>query len=239
MKEWKTLRGRCVLGVCGWGKLRVFWLWIPFWLLNTSTTLFGLPKRCTVAELLHIASDSDNDSVHIGIILLCEVLASSLLNMHERLKWILEDPTPHHPYPPPAPSPSLSNYIIIFLSIKIQMHNLNIWQQQAEREAFCSAAGSKVAFDERRMLNWHCCGKKKKAKENNKRKNNPPKFSPMWNLTALLQKCDTETYWQIWNIQQGYSEAAPGGSTALRRQAPVNLWLFHTVIFKLITLSVW
>lgn len=165
MKEWKTLRGRCVLSVCGWGKLRVFWLWIPFWLLNTSTTLFGLPKRCTVAELLHIASDSDNDSVHIGIILLCEVLASSLLNMHECLKWILEDPTPHHPYPPPAPSPSLSNYIIIFLSIKIQMHNLNIWQQQAEREAFCSAAGSKVAFDERRMLNWHCCGKKKKKKQ--------------------------------------------------------------------------
>lgn len=179
MKEWKTLRGRCVLSVCGWGKLRVFWLWIPFWLLNTSTTLFGLPKRCTVAELLHIASDSDNDSVHIGIILLCEVLASSLLNMHECLKWILEDPTPHHPYPPPAPSPSLSNYIIIFLSIKIQMHNLNIWQQQAEREAFCSAAGSKVAFDERRMLNWHCCGKKKKkAKENNKRKTILQNFPP-------------------------------------------------------------
>lgn len=81
--------------------------------------------------------------------------------------------------PPPAPSPSLSNYIIIFLSIKIQMHNLNIWQQQAEREAFCSAAGSKVAFDERRMLNWHCCGKKKKkAKENNKRKTILQNFPP-------------------------------------------------------------
>lgn len=61
----------------------------------------------------------------------------------------------------------------------------------------------KVAFDEWCMLNWHCCGGKK-AKQNNKRKNYPPKISPQWNLTPRLRKCDTETYWQIWNIQQGY-----------------------------------
>lgn len=58
----------------------------------TLETIFGrwkpepFPKRCTVAELLYIAYDSDNDLVHIGIILLCEVFAPSLLNMHECLK---------------------------------------------------------------------------------------------------------------------------------------------------------
>lgn len=57
-----------------------------FFFFFGCTKLFGLPKRCTVAELLHIAYDGDNDLLHIGIILLCEVLAPSLLNMHECLK---------------------------------------------------------------------------------------------------------------------------------------------------------
>lgn len=99
--ERRTCTVHVVEGSCGFF---FFWLWKPFWLLNTSAALFGLPKRCTVAELLHIAYDSDNDSVHIGIILLCEVLASSLLNMHECLKWILEDPPPPpHTHTPPPP----------------------------------------------------------------------------------------------------------------------------------------
>lgn len=76
-----------VFCVCVWlRKAEGFDFGNHFWLSNTSTTLFGLPKRRTVAELLHIAYDSDNDSAHIGIILLCEVLAPSLLNMHECLK---------------------------------------------------------------------------------------------------------------------------------------------------------
>lgn len=54
--------------------------------VESRSALFGPPKRCTVAELLHIAYDSDNDSAHIGIILPCEVFAPSLLNMHECLK---------------------------------------------------------------------------------------------------------------------------------------------------------
>ncbi len=57
-----------------------------FGLLNSSTRLFVLPKRCTVAEVLHVAYDGDNYLPHIGIILLSEVLAPSLLNMHECLK---------------------------------------------------------------------------------------------------------------------------------------------------------
>lgn len=140
----KNRRGGCVFAcVCGWGELWVLTFFFFFWLLNTSTTLFGLPKRCTVAELLHIAYDSDNDLPHIGIILLCEVLAPSLLNMHECLKWILEDSPP----PPLPPSSSLSNYIIIFLSIKIRMNYLNVWQQPgSEREGFCSAAGRQGCF---------------------------------------------------------------------------------------------
>lgn len=40
----------------------------------------------TAVESLLIAYDADNDLPHIGIILLCEVLAPSLLNMHECLK---------------------------------------------------------------------------------------------------------------------------------------------------------
>lgn len=94
-------------------------------------------------------------------------------------------PPPSKPPPPySAPSSSLSNYIIIFLSIKIRMNNLNVWQQPgSEREGFCSAAGRQGCFWWA-TLNWHCCGaagKKKKAKQNNeRRKKNPPKnFTPV------------------------------------------------------------
>lgn len=118
------------------------WMWFEehcgFWLSESISVAWNqkvFPKRCTVAEWLHI-DDSDNDAAHIGIILPCEVLAPGLLNMHECLKWILED---FHPlsHAPPTPSLLLSDYIIIFLSIKIQMHNLNIWQQQAQKEKVC------------------------------------------------------------------------------------------------------
>lgn len=38
----------------------------------------------------------------------------------------------------------------------------------------------KVAFDERCMLNWHCCGARGKKKTMKEKKNNPPKiFTPV------------------------------------------------------------
>lgn len=45
------------------------------------------------------------------------------------------------------PSSPLSNYIIIFLSIKIRMNNLSIWQQPgSQREGFGTAAGRQGCF---------------------------------------------------------------------------------------------
>lgn len=115
--EYKVRKGRgwggSGMSVCTWLGGCGLWLWKAFWLLRVRTTLFGLPKRSTVAELLHIAYDSDNDSAHIGIILPCEVFAPSLLNMHECLKWILED---FHP-PLSCPLPyivKLSNHIPVY-----------------------------------------------------------------------------------------------------------------------------
>lgn len=136
--RWRLECCRVQSACCCWGKSWGFFF--------GCTKLFGLPKRCTVAELLHIAYDGDNDLLHIGIILLCEVLAPSLLNMHECLKWILEDffsPPTTTTTSTNTSSSSLSNYIIIFLSIKIRMNNLNVWQQPGaeKRKVFCSAAG--------------------------------------------------------------------------------------------------
>jgi len=140
----------CVCTVCSWAKLWVLTLEAVFGCWTPAPHCLVFQKGCTVAELLHIAYDSDNDLPHIGIILLCEVLAPSLLNMHECLKWILEDFfSPPTPSPPSLlhPSSSLSNYIIIFLSIKIRMNNLNVWQQPgSEREGLCSAAGRQGCF---------------------------------------------------------------------------------------------
>lgn len=97
--------------VC-WGKLWVLTLEaILFWLLNTSTRLWS----STVVESLHIAYDGDNDLPHIGIILLCEVLAPSLLNMHECLKWILVDP------PPPIQTPTPLFCPLLFI-VKLYNH---------------------------------------------------------------------------------------------------------------------
>lgn len=133
-----------VLFVC----LFVFTCW------TSSLGFFGLPEgKWRRAAYTHIG-----DINIFGIRLLCEVLASILLNMHECLKWILVAPPP---LPTPAlfstPSTSLSNYIITFPSIKIQMNNLNVWQHPG-----CERHVSEVAFDERCMLKWCYCGKKTK-----------------------------------------------------------------------------
>ena len=81
---------------------------------HTSHMLFWFPKRYK-EELLHIAYDSDNDRVHIGIILLCEVLASGI-----KYAWMFETNLGIF-------SSTLSNYIIIFLSIKTSMNNWKVW----------------------------------------------------------------------------------------------------------------
>lgn len=72
----------CVVCACAKVKLCFLSLKTSFGCWNPE----HFPKRCNVAELQHIAYNSDNDLVHIGIMLLCEVFAPSLLNMHECLK---------------------------------------------------------------------------------------------------------------------------------------------------------
>lgn len=108
--------------------------------------------------------------------------------------------------PSSAPSSSLSNYIIIFLSIKIRMNNLNVWQQPgSEREGFCSAAGRQGCFwwamHAKLTLLWW---KKRRSETIKEKKQSAKKFHPCEILTPRLQKCDTKTYWLIWNIKQGY-----------------------------------
>lgn len=88
--------------------------------------------------------------------------------MHECLKWILEDFHPLFSCPPPPPSLLLSDYIMIFLSIKIQMHNLNIWQQQPQTEKVCVQQLTEGCFWWARFAKltlW-----KKKVKQNNRKK---------------------------------------------------------------------
>lgn len=110
--------------------------------------------------------------------------------------------------PSSAPSSSLSNYIIIFLSIKIWMNNLNVWQQpHSEREGFCSAAGTQGCFwwamHAKLTLLWWKKSKEKKEKKKQSAKNfTPVKFdattSKVWHrntladmkyLTRLQQGC--------------------------------------------------
>lgn len=71
----------------------------------------------------------------------------------------------------------------------------------AVKEEVCvQQLADKVAFDERCMLNWHCCGGKKKKKGRSKtikeKSNTPKNFTPVKSDAPRLQKqkkkCDTE-----------------------------------------------
>lgn len=83
-------------------------------------------------------------------------------------------------------SSSLSNYIIIFLSIKIRMNNLNVWQQPGaeKRKVFCSAAGRQgcvwwAMHAKLTLLWWEKKEEKRRSKTIKKKKHNPlKKISP-------------------------------------------------------------
>lgn len=150
-----------------------------FGLLNTNACNRLVLQREAQPQSRHTLPVMAITTSRTGIILLCEVFAPVPLNMHECLKWILVDSPPPPPPPPPslpaaaaassAPSSPLSNYIIIFLSIKIRMNNLSVWQRPgSEREGFGTAAGRQGCFwwamHAKLTLWW------KRAKRNNERK---------------------------------------------------------------------
>lgn len=104
------------------------------------------------AESPRAACDGDNDFPHWDYY----TAVSSLCTRPIKYAWMFEmnfggSPLHHllqHQQPLLLPPSSpLSNYIIIFLSIKIRMNNLSIWQQPgSQREGFGTAAGRQGCF---------------------------------------------------------------------------------------------
>lgn len=87
---------------------------------------------------------------------------------------------------------------------------------QAQKEKFSAPQlADKVAFDERCMLNWHCCGGKK-AKQNNKRKKQSAK-----NFTPVKFDATTSKVWHR-NILADMKYLA-------RLQRGCSRWM-HTVV---------
>lgn len=125
--EWKVAGEEntcaCLCGFWHWKHVfyfvRFFGVFFFFFgLLNIITGFFGPPqgKRQRVGYTHH------GDINIFGIMLLCEVLASILLNMHECLKWILvATRAPSAPLPSPFFCPllfivKLYNHVPVYLN---------------------------------------------------------------------------------------------------------------------------
>ena len=84
------MQSKAVKGMCVW--LRVLTLEaVSFFFFAVEhhhhTVWSSKGVHCgRIIAYCNMQYDSDNDLLHIGIILLCEVLAPGLLNMHECLK---------------------------------------------------------------------------------------------------------------------------------------------------------
>lgn len=149
------------------------------------------------AESPRAACDGDNDFPHWDYY----TAVSSLCTRPIKYAWMFEmnfGGSPLHrllqhqqPLLLPPSSP-LSNYIIIFLSIKIRMNNLSIWQQPgSQREGFGTAAGRQGCFwwamHAKLTLPWRT------PKRNNERKRRK---------TNMAEKncIHTYTYSTLWNF---------------------------------------
>lgn len=104
--------------------------------------------------------------------------------------------------------------------------------QARKRERFSAQQlADKVAFDERCMLNWHCCGgkkRRKKAKQNNKKKkkqSTKKKFHPLWNSNATTSEVWHRNILADMKYLTRLQPAAAGGSTRRCWQTAVDLGL--------------
>lgn len=158
------------------------------------------------AESPHAACDGDNDFPHWDYY----TAVSSLCTRPIKYAWmfemnfggsplhrLLQQQQQQHQQPLLLPPYSpLSNYIIIFLSIKIRMNNLSIWQQPgSQRGGFGTAAGRQGCFwwamHAKLTLPWRTPKrnnerKRRKNKSGRKKKNyiHAYTYSTLWNVDA-------------------------------------------------------